>query len=114
MNANALYAFPYLAFLVAISQDLQAVGSDGQKLDVGISQQGHHLLQASSQAHRHLGTLLVQQKVVECGDGVEQHTVHWRAGETETKFLLDNFNSMYDIFQHVSHQSHHASLTQKL
>lgn len=69
----------YLAFLVAICQDLQAVSSDCQELDVGIRQQGHHLLQSSSQTHRHLCPFLMQQQVVECGDGVEQHTVHWRA-----------------------------------
>lgn len=66
----------YLAFLVAICKDLQAVSSDCQELDVGVGQQGHHLLQSSSQAHRHLRSFLMQQQVVERGDGVEQHTVH--------------------------------------
>lgn len=69
--------FKYLALLVAICQDLQAVSSDCQELDISIRQQGHHLLQSSSQAHRHLGPFLMQQQVVEGGDGIEQNTVHW-------------------------------------
>ena len=72
----------HLALLVAVRQNLQAVGGDGQKLDVGVGEQGHQLLQASGQAHRHLGSLLVQQQVVEGGDGIEQHRVHRGAGHT--------------------------------
>lgn len=75
--------FKYLALLVAICQDLQAVSSDCQELDISIRQQGYHLLQSSSQAHRHLGPFLMQQQVVEGGDGVEQNTVHWWTGKTQ-------------------------------
>lgn len=72
----------YLALLVAVGQNLQAVGGDGQELDVGVGEQSHHLLQASGQAHGHLGAFLVQQQVVERGDGVEENAVHWRAAQT--------------------------------
>lgn len=68
--------FKYLAFLVTIRQDLQAVSSDGQEFDIGIGQQGHHFLQSSSQTHCHLCPFLMQQQVVERGDRVEQNTVH--------------------------------------
>lgn len=76
---NDSFVLQYLALLVSIRKDLQAVSSDGQELDVGIRQQGHHFLESSSQTHRHLCPLLVQQQIVERGDGVEQHTVDWRA-----------------------------------
>lgn len=67
----------YLALLVAVGQDLQAVSGDGQELHVGVGQQSHHLLQSSCQAHSHLRSFLMQQQVVERGDGVEQNAVHW-------------------------------------
>lgn len=73
---------PYLALLVAVGQDLQAVSGDGEELDVGLAEQGHHLLQAPGQAHSHLGPFLVQQQVVERGDSVEEHRVHWRPTHT--------------------------------
>ncbi|TNN71254.1 hypothetical protein EYF80_018602 [Liparis tanakae] len=57
-------------------QELQTVGGDGQELGVALLQQGNHLLQAVGQADRHLGSLLVQQQVVERGDGVEEHGLH--------------------------------------
>lgn len=94
---------PYLAFLVAICQDLQAVSSDCQELDVGIRQQGHHLLQSSSQAHGHLCPFLMQQQVVERGDGVEQHTVYWRAGHHTNKTLVDNFQTKALLRASISH-----------
>jgi len=65
-----------LALLVAVRQKLQAVRGDGQELGVALLQQGNHLLQAVGQADRHLGSFLVQQQVVERGDGVEEHRLH--------------------------------------
>lgn len=62
-----------LALLVAIRQQLQTVCGDGQELRVGLLQQRDHPLQSVGQTHGHLGSLLVQQQVVKCGDGVEQH-----------------------------------------
>lgn len=78
----------YLALLVAISQDLETVGSNCQELDVGIGQQGHHLLQSPGQAHCHLCTLLMQQQVVKCGNGVEQDTVHRGAEKNRKDFTV--------------------------
>ena len=66
----------HLALLVAIGQELQAVGGDGQELGVVLVEQGHHLLQSVCQAHCHLGTLLVEQQVVQRGDGIEQDRLH--------------------------------------
>ena len=64
----------HLALLVAISEDLQTVSGDGQELDVVVAlKQSHHLLQATGQSHSHLGAFLVQQQVVQGGDGIEQH-----------------------------------------
>lgn len=40
--------FLYFAFLVAICQDLETVSSDGQELDIGVRQEGDHLLQPPS------------------------------------------------------------------
>ena len=54
----------YLALLVSVGEDLEAVGGDGEELDVVARKQCHHLLQSSSQTHRVLGALLVQQQVV--------------------------------------------------
>lgn len=62
----------YLAFLVPIGKQLQAVGGDGKKFWVVLGQQGNHLLKAIRQAHGHLGTFLVQQQVVKGGDGIKQ------------------------------------------
>ena len=70
----------HLALLVAIGQELQAVGGDGQELGVVLVEQRHHLLQPVGQAHRHLGALLVEQQVVQRGDGVEQDGLHGGAG----------------------------------
>ena len=70
---------PYLALLVAVSQDLQAVGDDGQELDVITGQQGNHLLETTGQTDSHLGSFLVEEEVVEGGDGIEEHRLHWRA-----------------------------------
>ena len=70
----------HLALLVAVGQELQAVGGDGQELGVVLVEQGHHLLQPVCQAHRHLGTLLVEQQVVQRGDGVEKDRLHGGAG----------------------------------
>lgn len=61
----------YLALLVAIGQELQTVSGDGQELGVTLFQQGNHPLQAVSKTHRHLGPLLVQEQVVEGGDGIK-------------------------------------------
>ncbi|TNN85822.1 hypothetical protein EYF80_004069 [Liparis tanakae] len=60
-----MFIFEYLAFLVSICKDLQAVSGDCQKLDIGISQQCHHLLESSSQTHCHLCPFLMQQQIVE-------------------------------------------------
>lgn len=73
-----------LALLVAIGQQLQAVCGDGQELGVALIQQGHHPLQAVSQTHSHLCSLLVQQQVVQRGDGVEQHGLHGGAEGEKT------------------------------
>lgn len=71
----------HLALLIAIGQELQAVGGDSQELRVVLVEEGHHLLQPISQAHRHLGALLVEQQVVQRGDGVEQDRLHRGTGE---------------------------------
>ena len=69
----------HLALLVAIGQQLQAVCGDSQELGVALVQQGNHPLQAVSQTNSHLCSFLVQQQVVKCGDGVEEHRLHGRA-----------------------------------
>lgn len=55
---------PYFALLVAIGQDLKAICRDGQEFDVGLVEKCHHLLQATGQAHGHLGSFLVKEQVV--------------------------------------------------
>lgn len=50
---------PHLALLVAIGQELQAVGCDGQELGVALFKQGNHPLQAVCQANCHFSPLLV-------------------------------------------------------
>ena len=60
-----------LALLIAIRQNLEAIRDDGQKLDIVPLEQGHHLLEATGQPDGHLGSLLVQEEVVQRGDGVE-------------------------------------------
>ncbi|KAF3844014.1 hypothetical protein F7725_016062 [Dissostichus mawsoni] len=60
-------------------QQLQTVRGDGQELGVALLQQGNHLLQAVGQTDGHLGSFLVQQQVVQRGDGVEEHRLHGRA-----------------------------------
>lgn len=74
----------HLALLVAVGQQLQTVCGDGQELGVALLQQGNHPLQAVGQTHGHLSSLLVQQQVVERGDGVEEHRLHGRTGGRET------------------------------
>lgn len=71
----------HLALLVAVGQQLQAVCGDGQELGVALFQQGDHPLQAVSQAHSHLSSLLVQKQVVERGDGIKEHRLHGGAEE---------------------------------
>lgn len=74
MNLNKIQGnYTHLALLVAVGEKLKAICSNGQELGVGFLQQWHHPLQAISQTYGHLGPLLVQKQVVECGDGVEQH-----------------------------------------
>lgn len=68
-----LSSYTYLAFLVSISQDLETVCCDGEEFHVIALQEGHHLLQASSKTDSHLGTILVQEKIVKSCDSVEQH-----------------------------------------
>lgn len=70
----------HLALLVAVGQELQAVGGDSQELGIVLVEQRHHLLQPVRQAHRHLGALLVEQQVVQRGNGVEQDRLHGGAG----------------------------------
>ncbi len=69
----------HLALLVAVGQQLQTVCGDGQELGVALIQQGNHLLQAVGQTNGHLSSFLVQQQVVERGDGIEEHRLHGRA-----------------------------------
>lgn len=69
----------HLALLVAIGQQLQTVCGDGQELGIALIQQGNHPLQTISQANGHLGSFLMQQQVVERGDGVEENRLHGRA-----------------------------------
>jgi len=118
-----MFIFEYLAFLVSICKDLQAVSGDCQKLDIGISQQCHHLLESSSQAHCHLCPFLMQQQIVERGDGVEQHTIHWRAGgkkiykktrlQPKTPFQIQNTHNyvtfLYKVHVLVTTGSIHRS-----
>jgi len=63
---------PHLALLVPIREYLQTVCSDGEELDVGTVQECDHLLKSTGQTYGHLGSLLVQQQVVQCRDRVEQ------------------------------------------
>lgn len=66
-------AQPTLLSWLPLGQELQAVGGDGQELGVVLVEQGHHLLQPRLPVHTcHLGTLLVEQQVVQRGDGIEQ------------------------------------------
>ena len=74
-----------LALLVSVGEDLEAVGGDGEELDVGACEQRHHLLQTSSQTHRVLGAFLMQQQVVEGCDSVEEDGLHGRATTTHTR-----------------------------
>lgn len=69
----------HLALLVPVGEELQAVGGDSQELGVVLVQQGNHLLQAVGQAHSHLGPFLVEQQVVQGGDGVEEDRLDRRA-----------------------------------
>lgn len=71
--------YTHLALLVAVGQQLQTVCGDGQELGVALIQQGNHLLQAVGQTNGHLSSFLVQQQVVERGDGIEEHRLHGRA-----------------------------------
>lgn len=91
----------YLALLVAVRQDLETVGSNCQELDIGVGQQGHHLLQSPSQTHCHLCTLLMQQQVVKCGDGVEQDAVH-RGAEKNRKDRFHSYNKRCKTTQRSS------------
>lgn len=69
----------HLALLVPVGEELKAVSGDSQELGVVLVQQGNHLLQAVGQAHSHLGPFLVEQQVVQGGDGVEEDRLDWRA-----------------------------------
>lgn len=66
-----------LALLVTVGQDLKAIGDDGQEFDVVPLQQSDHLLQTTGQSDGHLGTVLVEQQVVQGGDGVEENAFDW-------------------------------------
>jgi len=48
-----------LALLVAVGEYLEAVGSDGKKLDIVVRQQRHHLLQSTGVMDGHLSTVLM-------------------------------------------------------
>ena len=54
------------------SLHLQAIGDDGQELDVGPAEEGDHGLQPAGMADGHLGAFLVEEEVVQCRDGVEE------------------------------------------
>lgn len=61
----------HLTLLVSIGKDLQTVSGDGQELWVCVFKQRNNLLQTVTYSHRHLGTILVEQEVMECSDGVK-------------------------------------------
>ncbi len=72
-----------LGLLVAKGQDLEAVGHDGQELDVVPLQEGDHLGDAARQPDGVLGSLLVQEQVVQRRDRVKQNALDRRRQELD-------------------------------
>ena len=70
-----------LGLRVPESQDLEAVGVDGEKLGVLPLEEGHHLLDPAGGAHGRLGALLVLEQLVQSGRGVEDYLFRGRSEE---------------------------------
>ena len=64
-----------LGLLISVGQDLETVGDNGQELDIVPLQKGDHLGDAPGQPYSVLGALLVEEQVVQGGDGVEENAL---------------------------------------
>ena len=65
-----------LALLVAVGEDLKAIGDDGQELDIVALQEDDHALKAAGEAHRHLRAILMEKQIMQSRDGVEEHRLN--------------------------------------